>query len=130
MRQRVKISDKKNRKWYADRGIVICSRWDSFEAFLADMGKRPRGLSLDRIDNDGNYEPGNCRWATVKEQARNRTVSHLHPYKGEALTLPEIFERSGCTLKYGTVHGRVYRGMAAQKAVEMALRTTWSRRAA
>ena len=69
-----------NYQHYGANGIIVCACWlNSFEAFLEDMGERPEGMTLDRIDREGNYEPGNCRWATEEQQKRNRSITVLTP---------------------------------------------------
>ena len=72
MVQRVTNPNAGGYEGYGGRGIRICASWRSFENFLADMGVRPDGTTLDRIDNDGNYEPGNCRWTSASQQQRNK----------------------------------------------------------
>ena len=83
---------------YGGRGISVCERWGSFENFYADMGPRPSpSHSLDRINNDGNYEPSNCRWATKVEQAVNRRTTRLVNVDGEMLPLTHAAKRLGIT---------------------------------
>lgn len=75
MRDRCRYPNYKDYKYYGGKGIKVCERWNSFENFLTDMGERPEGLTLDRIDSNGDYEPGNCRWATWAEQRANQCRS-------------------------------------------------------
>lgn len=106
-------------KNYGGRGIKVCDRWrNSFEAFYADMGPRPsKKHSVDRIDNDGDYEPGNCRWATAKEQCNNTRKNRTVVIRGEAMTLTQASERFGVNLT--TLRGRIdKRGMSAEEAVD------------
>lgn len=87
---------------YGLRGISMCSEWrESFEAFYSYIGPRPDGASLDRIDNDGDYEPGNVRWATDRTQVRNRRITVHATHEGETLSLAEWAERTG--IAYGTL---------------------------
>ena len=67
---------------YGGRGIKVCTRWDKFENFLRDMGVRPEGTTLERINNNGDYKPSNCKWASKKEQQRNRRTNRMLTYKG------------------------------------------------
>lgn len=95
---------------YGGRGIAVCDRWENdFAAFYADMGPRPRGLTIERINNDGNYEPGNCRWATNKEQAHNKANNRRLTAFGKTQILIEWERESGISsslliyhLKQGT----------------------------
>ena len=76
MRARCANQNRPDWKNYGGRGIKVCERWGEFSNFLADMGEKPDHLSIDRIDNDGDYEPGNCRWATASEQRRNQRATN------------------------------------------------------
>lgn len=100
---------------YGGRGIKVCDRWLDFTAFFEDMGVRPGpGSSVDRIDNDGDYEPGNCRWATAKQQARNRSNTKTVKYRGVQVTIVELAERTG--VKYSVLHARLKAGWSVTAA--------------
>jgi hypothetical protein len=94
---------------YGARGIKVCLRWRaSFEAFLADMGERPEGMQLDRYpDNNGNYEPGNVRWATRKQNNRNRRSNRLLTLNGKTQTMTDWAEEYG--INASTLHSRLNR---------------------
>lgn len=83
---------------YGGRGVRVCERWHTFENFIADMGDPPTDRhTIDRIDSNGNYEPGNCRWATTYEQARNTSQNHWITHNGERLCLRDWAARAGMT---------------------------------
>lgn len=103
---------------YGGRGITVCDRWrTSFENFLADMGRRPsRRHSLDRIRVNEHYEPGNCRWATPKEQSRNKQRTVFV----DGVSLPEAIEKAGLVLSsavYNFIYRRIKRGLSFSRAV-------------
>lgn len=112
----IKIRDRcknpRNNKFsdYGGRGISVCERWDaSFEAFFADMGPKPkRSWSIDRINVDGNYEPGNCRWASPATQSNNRRITRMVEYEGRQIPLAEACQIAG--INYRTAMWRLNRG--------------------
>uniref|UniRef100_A0A6H2A3J7 HNH endonuclease n=1 Tax=viral metagenome TaxID=1070528 RepID=A0A6H2A3J7_9ZZZZ len=93
-------------KNYGGRGIGICDRWvNSFVDFFADMGERPKGLTIERIDNDGDYTPDNCYWANRKEQSRNNRRTRMLKYQGETLCLLDWAKRLG--ISHGGLRARL-----------------------
>lgn len=105
MRGRCNNSRAQYFKHYGGRGITVSEDWNTFENFLRDMGERPENTSLDRIDVNGNYEKGNCRWATAKEQMRNRRNNRMVTFNGVLVTVAELAEKAN--MPYGTMHTRI-----------------------
>ena len=103
-------------KDYGGRGIKVCDRWlESFENFYADMGERPEGMTLDRIDNDKGYEPDNCRWATAEQQANNRRNNRRFECDGSLLTVAQIAKQS--SVNEDKLRYRLYEGMSVEQSI-------------
>ncbi|KKM88688.1 hypothetical protein LCGC14_1256200 [marine sediment metagenome] len=99
---------------YGGRGIKVCEQWLKFENFLEDMGEKPEGLTLERIDNNGNYEPANCKWIPLREQAGNKRVSVFVNYKDTRRTIAE-WSRV-LQINVNTLRSRLKSGWAIKKA--------------
>lgn len=115
-----RCNDQKNQafKNYGGRGIKVCERWSKFENFFADMGEKPEGMSIDRIDNNKGYSPDNCRWATKEEQANNtRWNVFLETPDGERLTLSQFCKKTG--KNYEAVKSKRLRKGVIDGAVEV-----------
>lgn len=111
---------------YGGRGIKVCPEWHSFEAFFADMGKKPKGKSIDRIDNDGGYNKENCRWAKPSQQNRNRRGSPKYEWNGEIRSLADIADEVG-VVKWRKAYERVRNGWSVRDAVTVKRANRWHR---
>lgn len=116
MRQRCNNPVGHNFKYYGGRGIKVCARWDNFENFLSDMGQRPHGMSIDRIDCNGDYEPSNCRWVGVLEQQRNKRSNRNVTIGGVTMCLTAWCEKAN--VDYHKVHKKISKGMSVTDAID------------
>lgn len=101
--------------YYGGAGIVVCERWKTFANFLADMGPVPDGMTIDRIDSKKNYEPENCRWATMKQQARNTKWNRLLTAYGKTQCIAAWAEELG--IRATNIYSRLDRGCSAERAL-------------
>lgn len=116
MKARCRKSHHKHYVNYGARGIKVCDRWNLFYVFLEDMGRRPSdNHTIERIDNEGDYEPSNCKWATRKEQIRNRRNSIILEYEGKKITLQDIADKH--KVRYQSIVGRYKNGWSVSEKI-------------
>ena len=121
MIQRCYDLDSPNFRFYGAKGITVCNRWKKFENFLSDMGLRPAGKTIERIDNSSGYSTKNCRWASKKEQQRNTVNNILLSFCGSTRCLSEWCER--LKLPYGTIRHRIkYYHWSVERALTVPIR--------
>jgi len=125
MRQRCNDPKADRYPLYGGRGIGICERWNSFDAFFADMGPRPSGCTLERLNRDLPYSPDNCVWADGIEQANNKGTNRRLTYLGQTKSMAEWCAQLG--LHYSTVRGRLRRGWSIEAAFATPVKTVASR---
>lgn len=113
MRARCRNPNNSDYANYGGRGVQVCERWNSFEAFLADMGPRPAGQTIDRVDVNGNYEPTNCRWADARTQANNKRSNSVIEYQGRKQTLQQWSDEFG--LESSKIRWRMAQGWPLEK---------------
>lgn len=122
MRARCEDRAHKSYSRYGARGIAVCDRWEKFENFLSDMGMPPPGMSIERIDNDGDYCKENCRWATPSEQANNTSNTRRFTIDGVTRTATEWSKSPVCKVRYDTFMARVRDGWDPSDALTIAAR--------
>lgn len=115
MKQRASNPNDANARHYSERGIVVCKRWLKFENFLTDMGERPDGQCLERIDNNKGYSPSNCRWATQAEQMRNRRSNVFIEYEGKRQTVRDWSVELG--IPFTTLRTRMKAGWKTERVL-------------
>ena len=121
MKARCSNSNHKDYPLYGGAGIKVCDRWGLFDNFLADVGLKPSAIhQIDRVNNAGNYEPDNCRWATPQEQANNRRSNRLITYGGKTQTLAQWAREIG--VQQATLHARMRYGWTFERIVTTPLR--------
>lgn len=127
MHERCRMRSRKDWAQYGGRGITCCKRWDSFVNFLADMGPRPERMTLERENVNGNYEPGNCCWATAKTQANNRTNNRMVDAFGETKNAKQWSEDTRCAVSYNSLLSRLIAGWEPARAITCIRGSRWSK---